>query len=1058
MKAKFLKIAGVKNEEQFYKKYPTEAAFFKAHPDAKKQIKKAQTGFDFSKFSSEMGGPRGMASSATDIISGIQQIGEQRDAVRRAKQSVKVSDVAAQAAATRPEIPTRKYVRPEDMLTNPNERFMSYGTGTSILSAEEGAQIGGTPTEIQNMYNPGDLYSDLGFEPLMESDKVKQYKKGGFLKKARTGDVTDTTSTTTTLDASMSAVGQENNEEEEVVIRAKKKPARTSILPPAPIPAPKPEAKPIKTVQKPTNPFDFKSFSKKGGVDLVGQFANLIPGVGQDAGSKIGSGVGSALGTAVGGPIGGMVGKFAGKVIGGLVDRSDEKIEEYNEQMNRNIENIALQQGAQSLQGQFSGFVRNGGNIPVGEDGWVSHDWQPQVITKFGEYDLKDLLKPDATMNTLRTGGNIRQNNVNPEEQFAFGGEMKTHWGGYIDPISYNPYLPGTGETVMFRGQSHDESDGKGRTGIGVSYGDTGNDDYTDYAEYGSKFAEDKVDVEVEKGEPAIETQDVNGEKSMLVYGNLIIPKELSLRRTIGDSALDGKNPIKFKNYVADLSKKEDKANKQIEKSVERIDSIIPLTSFDKLAIGTEEIKIAAKNMELKQSAVYKQNAAALQQAINDSAEELGLDADALAKGKIKAGKIEEGAENGSSIPKAQSGIVAYLNENKQPSSFSARKKLAEQYGIKNYKGTATQNQQLLEMVKKGEPVTEEGLSPLGDELVLAANKSLAKPITTEEFMEKIIPKRKETPSAIIPYTVAYSQKNRERLLNEEVERQRKLEEEKEQRLNDALSFGKILSSQLTPFINRPYQEELDPSQTLGELTALATNQLQPVQVQSYQPEMVVPMGRISLQDQLNANQADFNALQRTVGYDPAALSTLAASKYAANQKTLGDQFRLNQELQNQVFNKNRDLLNDARLKNLQLYDQQYQRQEQARSNTKAVFQEAMNSIASKTLQNKLENKTLATYANLFPQYGFDRSMRATQRGLTFFDLPEIEGMKKVVGPDGKPTYEKVETSSTPSTTSNTTTNPVTNTPIGHKSSEQKHGGKTKKSFTNSSILKMYKG
>jgi hypothetical protein len=986
-----------------------------------------------------------MASSATDIISGIQQIGEQRDAVRRAKQSVKVSDVAAQAAATRPEIPTRKYVRPEDMLTNPNERFMSYGTGTSILSAEEGAQIGGTPTEIQNMYNPGDLYSDLGFEPLMESDKVKQYKKGGFLKKAQTGDVTDTTSTTTTLDASMSAVGQKNNEVEQVVIRAKKKPARTSILPPAP-----------KTKTNPTNPFDFKSFSKKGGVDLVGQFANLIPGVGQDAGSKIGAGIGNVAGSLIPIPGMGKVGEVAGKIIGGLIDRSDEKIEEYNEQMNRNIENIALQQGAQSLQGQFSGFVRNGGNIPVGEDGWVSHNWQPQVITKFGEYDLKDLLKPDATMNTLRTGGNIRQNNINPEEQFAFGGEMKTHWGGYIDPISYNPYLPGTGETVMFRGQSHDESDGKGRTGIGVSYGDTGNDAYTDYAEYGSKFAEDKVDVEVEKGEPAIETQDVNGEKSMLVYGNLKIPKQYLSE--IGDPRLNHKDPPKFKNYVAKLSKEEEKANNRIAKSVEIVNNITPTSSFDKLALDTQKTIIDANNMKLKQTALYKMNAAALQQAINDSAEELGLDADALAKGKIKAGKIEEGAENGSSIPKAQSGIVAYLNENKQPSSFSARKKLAEQYGIKNYKGTATQNQQLLEMVKKGEPVTEEGLSPLGDELVLAANKSLAKPITTEEFMEKIIPKRKETPSAIIPYTVAYSQKNRERLLNEEVERQRKLEEEKEQRLNDALSFGKILSSQLTPFINRPYQEELDPSQTLGELTALATNQLQPVQVQSYQPEMVVPMGRISLQDQLNANQADFNALQRTVGYDPAALSTLAASKYAANQKTLGDQFRLNQELQNQVFNKNRDLLNDARVKNLQLYDQQYQRQEQARSNTKAVFQEAMNSIASKTLQNKLENKTLATYANLFPQYGFDRSMRATQRGLTFFDLPEIEGMKKVVGPDGKPTYEKVETSSTPSTTSSTTTNPVTNTPIGHKSSEQKHGGKTKKSFTNSSILKMYKG
>ena len=35
MVKKFLKIAGVKNEQEFYKKYPSEAAFFKAHPEAK---------------------------------------------------------------------------------------------------------------------------------------------------------------------------------------------------------------------------------------------------------------------------------------------------------------------------------------------------------------------------------------------------------------------------------------------------------------------------------------------------------------------------------------------------------------------------------------------------------------------------------------------------------------------------------------------------------------------------------------------------------------------------------------------------------------------------------------------------------------------------------------------------------------------------------------------------------------------------------------------------------------------------------------------------------------
>jgi len=44
MKAQFLKIAKCKTDKEFYKKYPTEAAFFKAHPEAKTSIKKAQLG------------------------------------------------------------------------------------------------------------------------------------------------------------------------------------------------------------------------------------------------------------------------------------------------------------------------------------------------------------------------------------------------------------------------------------------------------------------------------------------------------------------------------------------------------------------------------------------------------------------------------------------------------------------------------------------------------------------------------------------------------------------------------------------------------------------------------------------------------------------------------------------------------------------------------------------------------------------------------------------------------------------------------------------------------
>ncbi|EFQ6833304.1 M15 family peptidase [Listeria monocytogenes] len=51
-------------------------------------------------------------------------------------------------------------------------------------------------------------------------------------------------------------------------------------------------------------------------------------------------------------------------------------------------------------------------------------------------------------------------------------------------------------------------------------------------------------------------------------------------------------------------------------------------------------------------------------------------------------------------------GLVDYMNLNKLDSSFANRKKLANQYGIKNYAGTATQNTTLLAKLKAGKPHT----------------------------------------------------------------------------------------------------------------------------------------------------------------------------------------------------------------------------------------------------------------------------------------------------------------------------------------------------------------
>ena len=81
------------------------------------------------------------------------------------------------------------------------------------------------------------------------------------------------------------------------------------------------------------------------------------------------------------------------------------------------------------------------------------------------------------------------------------GGELQTHWGGHAETVSQNPYLEDNGETIMFKGNSHDEADGNGNTGIGITYGNS--------------------PVEVERGEPATKIND-----ELVVYGNLQIPNQ----------------------------------------------------------------------------------------------------------------------------------------------------------------------------------------------------------------------------------------------------------------------------------------------------------------------------------------------------------------------------------------------------------------------------------------------------------------------------------------------------------------------------------------------------
>ena len=209
-----------------------------------------------------------------------------------------------------------------------------------------------------------------------------------------------------------------------------------------------------------------------------------------------------------------------------------------------------------------------------------------------------------------------------------------------------------------------------------------------------------------------------------------------------------------------------------------------------------------------------------------------------------------------------------------------------------------------------------------------------------------------------------------------------KKEEPKKSNLLDVISS-------VVPNIRPSDAQALDYNQLLGEMYALGTNQLEPVQAQTYQPQLRTPYD-ISLQDILNENQADYRAQQRMIGNNPAAQAMLNAQKYAANQKVLGEQFRLNQANKDQVYSGNIATLNDAKLKNLAIYDQQYDRQASAKANTKATTQAALNSISSKYLQNDAANKKLQIYENL---YGFrfdDQGRAINQNGPVKFNSPQI--------------------------------------------------------------------
>ena len=982
-----LKIAGVKSEKDFYKKFPTEESFMAKHGKklhkaamgksmVNKQlhqltewdgVPKAQGGMDLSPMKSfqspgapsmaglsgklsdpsfqqqsiksvegldAAGGGGGLAmaglQSVGQIIGGIEAMHEQTQQIRKAGQASQLSGLAAQAAGMREKV-NRKYVRPEDNLVQPGQLGNPYGSGTNYL-AENGRVIrdviGGNPTEIQNIYNPGDIYTDGGYEP-RTSLSLKQYKKGGNLPKAELGEYF------------------------------------------------------------------------------------------QDSGqAQIGSAVGGAIGTAIGGPAGQMIGSLLGKVGGNLLGGAKDarELAKNKAQTELNQQQAGFQSALQS--DQFNKFMEDGGKVGD-EYKWVSNTWQPQVIAKFGEYNVKDLLKPPHDADMLRSGGHLAQVHYTPPSAEALytgrpdmpkafaglamaapmmaanmaaaygidkigrsrlknmlqeapmllgamqdggrmtstnmmfdtdkyprakngkasdmNGDLEVIEGGKAETISYNPFLPDGGETVMFKGRSHDNG------GIPISFGENG--------------------VEVEGGEPAVKLQDGGNASNMVVFGNMKISKLAA--DEIGLSKAKGK---KFKHVAEDISKMENKQNKIIDKATERADMTTGTSGFDQLKLNTSQAQLIGANMKLKNAAILKQNLAAVQNAILDTASELGVKSDKLAEGKIeKENDPRMLAKYGKKLKKAQDGGISETGTDYSDIDFdytlpealvtSSKRKLQQQQPILSSSNIT------------GVDIFGNYTGP------------------QEAFVD------------VNPEGMGFGKKALNAVAQGAGAVGRGLDK-----------YGPTLLSNVAPFLRPRTRLPLDYEQLYPEYLSMATNQLEPVQAQTYQPMLDTPMD-ISLNDQLNAIDSQSRAAIRAAGNNPSAQAMIMAQSLEAKNKVLGEQTRINMGNKMETYNRNRALLNDAQLRNLQILDQQYVRQAQARSNTKAQALEAMKSIAAKTAQNKLENKTLNVYENMY-NYRFSPSGVAYNLNDPYqFAIPNVasntQKTKDTKGNELLPIYDK---------------------------------------------------
>jgi hypothetical protein len=1088
MKSEFLKIAGVKSDKAFYKKYPTEAAFFKAHPEAKKTIKKAQVGISaMSSFAQNMqnipdiqtliqgqtqsGGVNAGMFPANDynkMYMGMSTADEQLSksaspyefsvsGMDKAMNKVDISKQSPVDAAKGPSVGGIMNVlngasegwealQAEKKLTDTLQTW----AGVSGVVKDAAISNAFLPQQPREYYRPDDkrftrnaneLYMPKG----RGSDSITQ-NGGNFIGGNRT-EIQNTYVDDDTIYTDLE------------------------------------------------DPDNVKAYKGGGGFgSWLGQANSSLSGGGDTSfGGNIGSGspfdgmIGGAFGNNAGSKFGGSlgsifgpVGSLVGTAVGGYLDKEPGKQMAAQTNINSDQSFInRINMGADARR-PFTANTQNGGDLVAYEDGgYMNPEYNPQVITMFGDHNADDFAD---YAHKFRAGGHLKSYTPPSEEAmetYALGGKLQSHWGGEVEDVSYNPYLPGSGKTAMIKGASHSKG------GVGISFGGAQNGASTNSADIEAEFNEPVMEME-EGG--SIDSNTGQPSTSAVVFGNIPFTKKVVAATEDADlmRLADEYDGMTIKKMIDKLNKKEIVATKKQAKGLTLMDDVDANNKWGKLDAQTAQTIVDATDLTLQQIATEKMKTADFQNTLHDLKEKISsvrgknISAEDLGRGKIKddLDPITKDAP----LSKGKSGINIKKAQNSETIPATGTDITEEQYNdfVKKYesskstKGKANKDtlefqklyhksfpQEALAAIQK--TTKENGLS----------NKAKQMGLTVEDILEgknieKILQSNEDeyhgprTDQYMASVKSKFNKAPELKLNDLQIRPQGSADKNDKKQFSVTApknNYVGAAANMLTRLLQKDNIPPIDPRQFAGEYVAAAQNTPEAVPMQRMQSQLA-PIYRITNQKARNDSTASFRDALRMNQFNPEAASIIFGRKAMADQTSYDDEFKTNQAIEQQIFGGNRALINQDMATNLGFDRNQANLKSIANSKTKEINQNIASSFADKNMKYDADVMKYKVQRNLFPNFGYDQSGRIGTRGAWYNPvIPQIYGNESTIaeipvyGPDGKIQYYKMGEEE-----KDTTKRPSTATePFVPGQGYAKNGKSIVKNAKNSSVVKAYK-